>query len=289
LGADDDVFNRKKFPAEPGGRIDLGELSDAIDTLPAFAEKTLIEVWDFDFGRNLDELVKLVSDLPEYTCVLFVCDTVEFKPDRRQKAATGLLKLARAVEFSVQEQSRLIPWICKHFESRGKKISNGDAEYLAFITGGAMTALIGEIEKLAAYAPAAVTRREIDALVAPVLEAEVYTLTDAVARRDIKSAGQVYAKLVAMRESPHKIISALSRSLRQLLLARQLLDERRGLEDFMRAGNVKSEYGAKKLISAARGRSAGECRRALLMCCDAAFALNSGGGEEQITQLLLRL
>ncbi|MDR3209319.1 MAG: DNA polymerase III subunit delta, partial [Oscillospiraceae bacterium] len=191
-------FNYRRF----SGRVPAETLREAVETLPAFAERTLVEVMDYEFSRDLEAIMPTLRDLPEYICLVFINSAVEFKPDKRQKITAELLKLASVVEFSIQEQSKLVPWVRRHFDSRGKRISPADAEYLAFITGGLMTSLIGEIDKLAAYAAGdTVTRAEIDALVTPVLEAEIYNLTDAVAKRDYRAAAEVLRKLIALREA----------------------------------------------------------------------------------------
>jgi DNA polymerase-3 subunit delta len=279
-------FNYRRF----SGRVDPGDLREAIETAPFLAERSLVEIWDYDFSKDLSALVPLLRALPEHVCVVFVCDTTEFKPDRRQKLAAELIKLASVVEFRVQEQNKLVPWIRRHFDARGKKISPSDAEYLAFITGGFMNSLVGEIDKITSYTLGdTVTRREIDALVTPVLEAEIYNLTDAVARRDFRDAGGILARLFALREAPQKIIFSLSRTMRQLLLARLYLDGGLGQSELMRDAGIRADFSARKIIGSARGMSVSECRRAVLLCCDAALELNSGGDEATLTELLARL
>ena len=70
-------FNYKRFEED---KTPVREIAAAVDTLPVFAARTLVEVRDFDlFGADearRAELLKLVSDLPEYCCLVFVYDAL---------------------------------------------------------------------------------------------------------------------------------------------------------------------------------------------------------------------
>ncbi|MDR3209430.1 MAG: hypothetical protein LBT36_02235, partial [Oscillospiraceae bacterium] len=94
---------------------------------------------------------------------------------------------------------------------------------------------------------------------------------------------------IALREAPQKILFSLSRAARQMLLARLYLDAGLGLTELMRDAGIRSDYSARKIQSAARGMGTRECRRAVLLCCDAALQANSGAGDECLTELLVRL
>ena len=60
------------------------QLSEAIDSYPAMSEKKLIVVTDFDLFKPpagfSDVLPSLLSDLPEYVCLVFYYDVLEGKP-----------------------------------------------------------------------------------------------------------------------------------------------------------------------------------------------------------------
>jgi len=285
-------FNHRRFE---GRGLTLDTLSEAVDALPVFAERTLVEVHDYDFSRlseeAREELLALLTDLPDYVCLVFVYDTAEFKLDRRVKANAAIGKKLTVVEFGLQEKADLILWIGKRFRVLGKTIDRDTAEYLAFISGGLMTQLVTEIEKTAAYAKGErITREDIDAVVTPVLDAVVYRMTDALADRRFDEAAAVLSDLLGMNEPPHKILYSVSMKLRQLLAARVCLDEGMGTEAFMELAGVKYDFQAKRTMSAARRLSRGWCTRAVSLASETALRLNSGGeGKECLTDLLLRL
>jgi len=280
-------FNYSRFETMP----DANTLREAVETYPFFAERTLVEVFECDL-RAVNDLLPLLRDLPEHVCLVFIGND-SFKLDKRTNAVKELSALALTVEFRLQEQSRLIPWIRRHFKDAGRQISPADAEYLAFLTDGMMANLVSEIGKIAAHTTAEiVTRADIDALVAPTPNVELYKLTDAILSRNFRSAASVLSTLFAMREAPHKINATINARLRALLLARLFLDERRtnAEADLMKITGTRFSFQAKSLFDAARRMTAPDCKAALSLCCDAAFALNDdGGGNDSLTDLLIRL
>ena len=69
-------------------------LEEAVDCLPMMAERTMVLVTDFDLfkagERDREEYIRTLSQLPEYCCLVFVYDLLEYKPDARTKLAAAL-------------------------------------------------------------------------------------------------------------------------------------------------------------------------------------------------------
>lgn len=292
VGADFADFNYKRFQ----GNFSVDELIAACDTLPAFAERTMIVVSDFDLFKQNDEtkqkLTVLLSDLPDYVCLIFVYDVIEYSPDNRQKQlATALKKDAKVVEFNVQEQSEIVKWIKKHFSANNKKIDTQVAEYLAFITGGLMTTLNVEIEKVSSYTKDVnITKEHIDALVTPVLDVEIFKLTDYIADGDFNGAAAVLFDLMSLREPAHKLMFSISLKLRQLMAARLLYENGLGEKALMDMCDIRFDFHARKLMAGARRTTLDDCRRAVILCGETAFRMNRDSEPENLlTELLLRL
>ena len=290
---DFDDFNFKRFD---GASLSLDELLSAADALPVFAERTFIEVHDFDIFRRSDDekavLIEMFSDIPEYVCIVFVYDTIEFKVDGRKKINGDIKKYLNTVEFVIQEQSKLVKWIKSHFTNLGKRISTSDAEYLTFITGGFMTSLSGEIEKVSAFCKSdTISRADIDSVVIPVLDAVIFRLSDAISQGNFKKASEIMDDLLRMREVPHKIIYSITQKLRQLLTARVCLENKLGKKELMEISNCRYEFQAKSLMASAKQRSLSWCKKAVLLSAETAFSMNSSGekGETLLVGLLIDL
>ena len=285
-----DGFNYKRYD---GKSLLIDEFEDAVNTLPVFAEKTLIEIHDFNiFKSDLRErFCEIFSDLPDYVCLVFIYSTIEYKPDNRQKINKEILSYANVIEFVAQEQDKLVKWIKRHFSDAGKKISTSDAEYLAFITGGLMATLNGEIEKTAAYSKQeTVTRKDIDMVVTPVLDAVTYKLTDALVTFNNKAALKILDELFQMKVVPHMIISGISLKMRQLLAARICIENNLKIDSLIDLCGIKHEFQARTLMSTAHKATLPDCRNAVLFCAQTALELNSTAEpESRMIELVLKL
>ena len=165
-------FNLHTFE---GDRATPQALDDAISALPMMSERSMVVVRDLDLfsgdAKKKENLESLLTDLPEYVCVVFVYDILPYKPDARQRMAKFLAANAQVVEFPRQEQGDLVAWIKRRFAALDHTVDTQLAEYLIFLCGNGMTGLISEIEKVGAYArERAVTRADIDAVATPVLD-----------------------------------------------------------------------------------------------------------------------
>ena len=104
---------RKKLTDGPAGEFNFHRfsaddctpqaLADAIDAMPMMAERTLVRVDDVDLFKQpegaREQYAAILSDIPDYCCVLFVYDTVEFKINSTMKKAGGRRQGARADRF----------------------------------------------------------------------------------------------------------------------------------------------------------------------------------------------
>ena len=207
-------FEEFNYHRMEGKDLTIQALVEAAEAMPMMAERTLIVVTDLDlFKLNEDQrgrMIAFLEDIPPYCCVVFVYDTIEYKPNRTMK------KLYKAVTDHLQSVefrpagSELTAWIARRFRALGKEIDRQTAEYLIFLCGDLMTGLVPEIEKIGAYAKGkTVTQRDVDAVADPVLSAEVFRLSDAVLQGQYDRAAAILGDLLKMQTEPILILAAL--------------------------------------------------------------------------------
>ena len=282
--------------AAQGKDCSVDWIEQAADCLPMMSGRTLVIVTDFDlYGlgeKPRERLVKVLEELPDYCCMVFVYDLLPYKADGRSKLA-GLLKREGAVvNFQRQSQGDLTDWICRQFKKAGKGVDTEDARYLIFLCGDLMNTLSAEIAKIAAYSPhTRVTREDMDAVAIPQIDAVVFQMTDAMARKDFDKAASVLADLLHSQQPPIMILAAMGKYFRQLYTARLYLDRGKGRGEFMELWGMKSGYQADKLMDAARRFSLPWCRYAVGRCAQADIELKSSYGQERelLTGLLMEL
>lgn len=275
-----------------GKDFDLKGLAMLIDCLPVMSERTLLVVMDYDLYKGDKEgLAALLADLPDYLCLVFVYDLIEYKADARTKLAAAIKATGSVVQFQRQEQGDLVDWIRRRFKADGHDIDSEEARYLIFQCGDLMTGLISEIGKISAYAKNhRITRADIDAVATPQLDAVVFQMTDAISAGNFEKAAAVLGDLFHMQEVPIKLLAVLGRQLRQLYSARLALEAGKGSPYLMELWGLRSAYPADKLMQAARRFSLSWCRRAVIRCGELDLEMKSGGdGEELLIGLLLEL
>ena len=288
-------FNYHKLD---GKAISMAELSEAVEAMPMMAERTMVVVTDcdlFKLGEDARQMViGMLEDFPEYCCLVFVYDLVEYKPNKvYKKLCAALDKHAQVVKFDIQDKSDLINWIRRRFRALGKDIDAHAAEHLIFTCGGLMTGLVPEIEKIGAYAKGkAVTVEDINTVADPVLDAVVFNMTNAITRGDYNGASEILGQLLKKQEEPFMILAVIGKELRRLYTARIALDEGRDKFWLMEQWNMRSDYPARLLLDAARRTTREWCANAIKLCQRLDLRMKSEKGiddEGEIKLLLMEL
>lgn len=286
-------FNYRRLSGES---LSLTELSEAVNALPFFAERTLVEVRQFEANRFRDsqaaELTAILSDMPDY-CTLLLIPPAGYEPDGRLGAVKAVKKHGEAVNFTRQSGSTLLNWIQRRFAALGKGISRGDAEYLAFISGSLMNRMIPEIEKIGNYAAGdTVTRGDIDAVAHHLPEARVFEMTEKLSRRDFDGAAGILAELMQMKdEPPIKTLAVVGKQMRNLYAARTALDLRLGKDFVSETCGVKFDFVAERLMNSARGFSQEQLSHAVRLCAETDYQMKTGGGDnaELLCEMIMRI
>ena len=247
-------FNFHKLTTE---NFDLRSFADCVENLPMMAEHTMVWVDEVDIFKfpesDREKVIDVISDIPDYCTVVFTYTAGAWKPDKRlKKLWDALSKHGQIVEFAKQEQRDLVPWIQRHFAAHQKRIAPELCLYLIEITGGTMTALAGEISKIAAYSGAdTIVRADIDAVTEPVLDAVIYQMTDLLGQGEYGAALLKLRTLLKMRQEPVEVLGAIGGHFRRLSTAKTLADNGKGAQELMRLYGIKSPYVANKNMSAA--------------------------------------
>jgi len=285
-----EAFNFHKLTNET---FDLQSFADSVENLPMMAESTLVWVDEIDLFKlpegEREKIAQILSDIPDYCTVVFTYITTPWKPDKRlKKLWEAVDKAGTVVEFSKQEPRDLIPWITRHFAARKKRIAPDLCNYLIDITGGTMTALAGEIDKIAAFSGADEIRKsDIDAVTEPVLDAVVFQMTDQLGQGDYGGALLKLRTLLKMQQEPIAILGAIGGHFRRLSTARTLLDNGKGAGELMRLAGL-GDYPARKNMSAAPRFSARFYAKAAELVLETDYAMKTSYDDpDRLLELLI--
>ena len=269
--------------------------ADSVENLPMMAEHTLVQVDDVDLFKmhegDRGRMAEILGDIPEYCTVVFTYLTTPWKPDKRLKKLWEAVQTGLIVEFAKQDQRDLVSWITRHFAAREKRISTELCSYLIDITGGTMTAISGEIEKICAYSGGEViTRSDIDAVTEPVLDAVVFQMTDLLSAGRYDAALEKLRQLLKMQQEPLAILGAIGGNFRRIGAARTLLDCGKTASELQALCGIP-DYPARKTMEAARRVSAAFCKKTAQLVVETDYKMKTSFDDSQrlLELLILRL
>ena len=273
--------------------FDLRSFADAVENLPMMAESTFVQVDDIDLFKmnegDRTKMTELLSDIPDYCTVVLNYETVSWKPDKRlKKLWEAVEENALIVEFAKQDQRDLIAWVTRHFAARKKRISTDLCAYLIDITGGTMTALSGEIDKICAYSGAEeIKKSDIDAVTEPVLDAVVFQMTDLLSGGRYDQAMLKLQTLLKMQQEPLAILGAVGGHFRRIGTARTLLDHGKNSSDMQKLCGLP-DYPARKTMEAARRFRPEFCKKAAGLVLETDYKMKTSFDDpERLLELLI--
>ena len=287
-----EAFN---FHRLEGRGLTAQALTEAVEAMPMMAERTMVQVTDWDLFKLAEEqrkpLIALLEDLPDYCCLVFVYEHLEYKPNKTyKKLCAALTTHVQAVRFEEQSQDDMRKWVSRRFRAAGHTIDVPAAEHLLFTCGSLMNGLIPEIEKISAYAKQErITKADIDAVAAPVLEAQVFDLTRAVAKGSYNQAAELLGSLLKHQEEPVMLLALLGKELRRLYTARVALDTGRDKFWLMEQWNIRFESIARQMLENARRVDQQWCANAVRRCYEVDVRMKSVSGVNGADELKLLL
>ena len=292
----DDLTESFNFHKLNNETFDIQSFADSVEAMPMMAERTLVQVDEVDIFKlpeaDRTKIAEILSDIPDYCTVIFTFETVSWKPDKRlKKLWESIDQNATIVEFAKQDQRDLVAWVTRHFAAQGKRISTDLCAYLIDITGGTMTALSGEIDKICAYSGAEqIVKADIDAVTEPVLDAVVFQMTDLLSGGRYDQAFGKLQELLKMQQEPLIILGTIGGHFRRISTARTLLDHGRPASELQKLYGIP-DYPARKTMDAARRFSREFSQKAANLVLETDYQIKTSFDDSQrlLEMLILQL
>ena len=272
-------FNYRRFD---GPEIDAARLRQAVDAMPFLSERSFVELRDLDLNhlKEAQEVQEILSDIPEY-CTVCLVQNAEYEPDGRLKLIKTIREKGAELKFTQQGQGALIDWIARRFAALGKRIDFEAAQRLIFISGDLMNRLIPEIDKIAAYTPGEkVGVKDVEAVAHHIPEAQVFELTDLLAKKQFNAAMNTLAELFAENEyDAIYLLAVLGSQMRRLYAARLAIEKGLGAKYVSECCAIKYDFLVGKLMDSARGFTLEQLKNAVRICAETDEQMKSSGGD----------
>ena len=273
----DDAFSYKRFSDSD---FEVSDIAEAVDAVPFLSESTLVEIRDFDINRYGEQLLQVVSDIPDYCTVVFIQNS-EYVPDFRLKFNKYLRDHYSVFNITVQGQNELALWIRKRFAAEGKNIDREAAELLIFLSGSSMNGLIPEIKKIASSVSAdTVTAGDVSRYAHHLPEADVFEMVSCLSQGRTKKGVSMLSELIDSRsEDPIKLLAIIASEYKRLYAVYMAKKHNKGAAWLMSAEAAKQDWLARKMLNAPLKYTEEQFENILNMLTDADFKLKTGYGD----------
>ena len=274
-------FNFRRFD---GPDLMPAILRQAVDAMPFLSERNFVEIRDVDINRlkEAQEILEILSDIPDYCTVCFIQNS-EYEPDGRLKLIKSIREKGVELKFTQQSQGALIEWIARRFAAHGKRIGFEAAQRLIFISGDLMNRLIPEIEKIAAYTQDdTVGVKEVEAVAHHIPEAQIFELTDQLAKKQYNASMNTLSELFAENEyDAIYLLAVLGSQMRRLYAARLAIENSLGPKFVGESCGIKYDFMVNKLMDSAGEFSLSQLKHAVRICAETDESMKSSGDDSR--------
>jgi DNA polymerase III subunit delta len=272
------VFNYAEFAATSGS---LGESLDILNTFPMMAPRRMVVVSEIDAldkpeQERLGAYVRRPSDR---SVLVLVAENL----DQRTTFYATLKEKTCVVEFPKLKGFALERWAQDLIRTRGYRISSESIRKLVDLAGSDLQSLANETEKLLIYCSDQKTIPDsaVDDSIGASRHHSIFELTDALGRRDRKKALRLLGNLLASGENAQYITAMLARHFRQILIAKELLNQGRNSREIGTAAQIHP-YALDGFIRQARAIDERVAERMYVGLASADFRLKSSGVEKRL-------
>jgi len=247
------------------------DFQNEIKSVSMFAEKKLIVLEEALGNKNFkEEFLKNSKKFIGSKNIILFYEEGEVSKD---KFVNFLKRQEESQEFQLLDGGKLKNWIKKELENYKAKIEEGALDKLVEFVGNDLWQMSNEIKKLVSYKPESRTReggvpeissRDIEILIKPKIEPEIFKTIDAIALKNKKQALGLVHKHLEKGDSPLYLLTMINFQFRNLLIMKSSESRRELYTNDMQTLSKKLKihpYVIRKAIQQSRKFSLGELKK----------------------------
>jgi|GEM_PF-679910 len=205
---------------------------DFVHTQPFLSPRRLVVIRDVERLSLLtkDSVINYIKNPSKNTVLVLISelDIKEINPKKDELFAT-ILKYAKVQTFEPLEGTKLNNYLRDKIASYKKTITEDAVKLLIEKMGNDLGFLKKAIEELTTYVGTKprIDRADVEALIGRSLEESVFTLTNAICRRQEEQSLSILSNLLDESVSPESIIGAIGAEFRRILRIKYLMAQNR--------------------------------------------------------------
>ncbi|MBI2867833.1 MAG: DNA polymerase III subunit delta [Chloroflexi bacterium] len=289
-----------------GGGLALQDLTNACCAMPFLGQKRLVVVEGllgrFESPRRgarrlnqpaagAEKLEKEWGPLRSFLGIIPLTTELVFVDSplsRSNPIFRGIASLATAQEFPLLRGERLNAWIQAGAQGMGLALGPGVVRLLAILIGGNLRLMREELAKLQAYAAGRPVRQEdVRLLSATAKESSIFSLVDAVIEGQPAKALRLVQQLQEQGEKVPGMLVMLTRQVRTLLLARELMAKGIDQDEMAARLGLANAYAFEKALEQAKRYRSERLRAFYRKLLDADLSIKTGRLDEGLALDLL--
>ncbi|MEG6585805.1 DNA polymerase III subunit delta [Dendrosporobacter sp. 1207_IL3150] len=278
------------------------ELINLIDTIPFFGDKNLIVVRNSTLFKNRktgqsenesddktdERLINLLSNMPAYSYVVFLSPD---KIDKRRKVYKTIEKFGTIVEVAPLKPKDVRVWLQGKLGELNKRMSHDAMEHflasVSLMSRISLGFLESELDKAAIFSEKQIiTKDDLISVMSTIPEASIFAMIDAVSEKNTQKALVLLSEQLASGEHPIKILSLLTRQVRLLWQAKELMLQGYGSREISDELGLVSFVG-EKVMKQCKGFDDKKLKEVIIVLAEADADLKSGRATSVVLEKII--
>jgi len=261
-----------------GQELDFQSLKEEIRQASMFEENKLLIL------RNPISNQKLKEDILEAAKELLSSKDVflfyqEGQIRKNDKLLSLIKKQGKVQEFSPLDGQNLRNWYKKEFGRYRAEISTEALNRLVEFVGDDLWRASLEVQKLFNFKKGKrIDREDVELLVKPKLETDIFKTIDAIAKKDKKTALTLIHKHLEKGDHPLYLLTMINYQFRNLLLVKDLIEKREPYSAILRKSQLHP-FVVRKSLAQARSFSLPELKKIYQKIFQADLSIKTGKTE----------
>jgi len=228
------------------------DFKDNIRQASMFKEKKLqVLLNPFSNSFFKEKFLKKAEDFVKSEDIIVLFQEGEIK--KNDKLFKFLKKKAKCQNFNLLEGRKLYSWVEDRFKKEGFRVKEDVLKKLISFVGNDLWRMENEILKLTNYRKRGkIEKEDIELLVRPKIETDIFKTIDAIAQRDKKKALNLLHGHLEKGDNPLYLLSMISYQFRNVLLVKELMEKHLPYNVILKKSGLYSFVAEKSYYQAGR-------------------------------------
>lgn len=275
-----------------GLTITADDIKNACETMPLMSEKKLVIVYRANFlkeksdstGNSIfKEIKEYLKDMPPYTIlIMYYIFSDKRETPRKNKKLMSLDKITSIVYFEKLKRDKFNKKVEEIFQEKEGRIGKIELRYFCERVANNFDIVNREIDKLLAYTNGREIKREdINKLLPPKNEEDIFDLVDLISQRKIDKAIDIMDELLFRADQHMLIITSIENQFKRLYKIKVRVINGKKTDDFVKELKLPA-FVCEKMINLSNKFSLRQLKELIRLCMKTEEKLKSSSTDKKM-------